>query len=257
MLKAMLIDDEQPTLDNLLFILKSFPEIQVILSTTDPSAAISALPSASPDVVFLDINIPLINGFELAEKINELCPKCLLIFVTAYEQYALEAFNAKAVGYLLKPVTTSKMRRAVDRILQLRSIESSPAQAEEPVMPVSDSSAAPVSGSNVIKIPVYHNNNIRLVDPKDALFFTVIAHDVFLVTPKGKFQVRNSLNYWEEKLKDQHYFRCHRGYLINLNQLSQVSPMFNSTYIVRMKGCEEEVIVSRNYSAQFRKLLNL
>ncbi len=258
MLKAMLVDDEQPTLDNLLFILKSFPEISVALSTTDPGAILDALPLTQPDVVFLDINIPLINGFELAEKINEICPKCLLVFITAYDQYALEAFGANAVGYLLKPVTTSKMRKTVERLLSLSNMEGPSRHSESSaILSPEKAESKQEMNDNVIKIPVYNSNNIQMIDPKDALFFTVIAHDVFLVTAKGKYRVRNSLNYWEEKLKDRHYFRCHRGYLINLDKLNSVSPMFNSTYMIKMQGSSEEVVVSRNYSAKFRELLNL
>lgn len=116
MIRVITLDDEQLALDNLDYILKKFDEIDVILSTTSPADVLNSLESLKPDLIFADISMPEINGMEIAEKIMEQQLPSKIIFITAYEQYALDAFRVNAVDYILKPVTTSKIQHALNRL---------------------------------------------------------------------------------------------------------------------------------------------
>lgn len=253
MLNAALIDDEQLVLDNLHYIIKQFNIFDVVLSTTSAVEFLEKLPTLKLDVVFVDINMPIVNGLELAERITEYNPKTNIVFVTAYEQYALDAFRVKAVDYLLKPVTSSKFKRTVDRILELHGQNLSKGVG-------TGEGAAPEKEEGDKKgyrISAYRGDKIYLIHPSQALYMTVMQRDVMIVTDNGSYTVRESINYWEQKLKAYQYFRCHKSYLINVDKVEVVYPMFNSTYAVKLCNCGDEIPISRTYAVEFKKLLNL
>lgn len=116
MIQVITLDDEQLALDNLNYILKKFEEIEVVLSTTSPAEVLDSLERLKPDLIFADISMPEINGMEIAERIMEQQLSAKIIFITAYEQYALDAFRVNAIDYILKPVTTSKIQHALNRL---------------------------------------------------------------------------------------------------------------------------------------------
>lgn len=241
MIQVMTLDDEQLALDNLNYILKNFEEIEVVLSTTSPSEVLDALDKLKPDLIFADISMPEINGMEIAEKIMErqLSPK--IIFITAYEQYALDAFRVNAVDYILKPVTTSKIRHALNRLHLLDT-----ATASE---------KSTVNGE--FRIIANQNGQFYIIRPEEGQYIKMVLRELILVTQSGEYLLRHSIAYWESNLAPYGWFRCHKGYLVNLNQIDAIHPMFNSTYNIRVRGQKEDIPVSRTYLKAFRELLKL
>jgi len=251
-LRIALVDDEQLILDNLNFLLAHFNDVEVAFSSTDALAAIQLIGEQKPDAVFLDITMPLINGLEFAERVRERSPGTRIVFITAYEQYALDAFRVNAVDYLLKPVTTSKLVRSLDR---LREGKDGGSEGADPKAP--GQGAGRTTSTRSLKIPAYQDNRIFLIDPSKALYIEAAKRDLYVVSGQGRYMIRESMNYWENALKGRGWLRCHRGFLVNTNYIEEVSPMFNSTYLLSLKGCETEITVSRTYIAEFKSFLNL
>lgn len=241
MIRVITLDDEQLALDNLYYILKKFDEIDVILSTTSPADVLNSLESLKPDLIFTDISMPEINGMEIAEKIMEQQLPSKIIFITAYEQYALDAFRVNAVDYILKPVTTSKIQHALNRLHLL------------------DARIAPEKNtlSGEFRIIANQNGQFYIIRPEEGQYIKMVLRELILVAQSGEYLLRHSIAYWESNLSPYGWFRCHKGFLVNLNQIDAIYPMFNSTYNIRVKGQKEEIPVSRTYLKAFRKLLNI
>lgn len=244
MIRALIIDDETLILDNLTYIFSQLPQAELAGSFQDASKALAEYTRINPDVVIVDINMPSMNGLEFAEKLRELDPQANIIFLTAYDQYAVDAFGVHAVDYILKPVTTSKLKKSLERIhAKEDGTALKPEPEEESVLP--------------LKIPGLLNNRIHLLNPEDVLYIEVNQRNVTCRTGKAVYQLKHNISYWEERLSNKGWFRCHRCFLINMNQVSEVSLMFNNTYDVRLHNCDAVIPVSRTYANAFKKYLNL
>lgn len=287
MIHAMIVDDEQIILDNLTYIFEQLEDAAVQKAFQDPAAALREYPALKPDVVIMDINMPTMNGLEFAEKIREIDPDANIIFLTAYDNYAVNAFGVNALDYLLKPVTTSKLTRALQRIRQRpggtgQTAASAPSAASTdgnasmgtgaeaaasastggnasmtPGAIITAAEPATVIPGRPFRIPGMLNNRICLIDPAEALYISVNQRVVSLHAAGHEYQLKQTISYWEGVLAPYGWFRCHRLFLINMSQISEVSLMFNNTYDIRMKGCSDIISVSRTYAAAFKNYLNI
>lgn len=235
------MDDEQLILNHLKEILSQFEDIEIVYESTSPREALKHFDEINPEVVFADISMPEMNGVELAERIFEMQPASKLVFVTAYEQYAIEAFRVNAVDYILKPITTSKISNTLNKLRKIGVGEKKEVEKKK----------------GIFRIIGTQNGRFYIIRPEEGTFIKTVAREQILVTAKGEYTLKNSLSYWEEKLKPYGWFRCHKGFLINLNEIEEVYPMFNYTYNIRMKGVDEEVLVSRTYVKEFKEILNM
>ena len=241
-MRVMILDDEQLILNHLKNILDQFSNVEIVFASTNPIEALKHFEEVKPEVVFADISMPEMNGMELAERIFDLNPATRLVFITAYEQYAVEAFRVNAVDYILKPVTTSKIQNTFKKLSKMEIANEVKQEKKE---------------DGVFRMIGTQNNKFYVIHPDEGKYIKTVAREQILVTAKGDYVLKNSLTYWEEKLKEYGWFRCHKGFLININQIDEVYPMFNYTYNVRMKGIKEDILVSRTYAKAFRELLNI
>ncbi len=240
-MKVMVLDDEQLILNHLKDILSKFEDIEIVFESTSPVEALEHFKEKNPEVVFADIAMPEMNGVELAERIFEMNPATKLVFITAYEQYAIEAFRVNAVDYILKPITTSKISKTLNKLHKM-GIGSEKRQEKR---------------EEIFRIIGTQNNKFYIIRPEEGKYIKTVAREQILVTAAGEYVLKNSLSYWEEKLKDYGWFRCHKGFLININQIEEVYPMFNYTYTIRMRDVKEEIPISRTFVKQFKDILNI
>lgn len=246
MMRVMILDDEQLVLNHLKEILSQFEDVEIVYESTSAREALRHFDEVNPEVIFADIEMPEMNGVELAERIFGMNPASKLIFVTAYEQYAIEAFRVNAFDYILKPVTTSKISHTLNKLRKLGFGDMKEAEKGDEE-----------EKKEIFRIIGTQNNKFYIIRPEEGKFIKTVAREQILVTAKGEYTLKNSLSYWEEKLKNHGWFRCHKGFLINLNEIEEVYPMFNYTYNIRMKGTNEEVLVSRTYVKEFKEILNM
>ena len=247
-MRIMALDDEQFVLDNLVYLLEQFSDVEVAYVSTDSVDALAKIEEMEINALFLDINMPRINGMELAERVHQLNPNIAIVFITAYSQYALDSFRVNAVDYLLKPVTTTKLQRTIDRLRKMIG------NTEK--LPASQGTYAADTGSSH-KITGMRNGKYFVIDYDEALYIFAEQRSVYLMTKDAQYQLKHNITYWEAKLVPHGWFRSHRAFLINVKMIQSAVNLSNSVYCVRMKNHMQELPVSRSYLNEFKRLLDI
>ncbi len=242
MLRVVLIDDEMPALSELAYIVEASGMAEVIGKFTDAVEGLLFIQNNEPDLVLLDINMPQMNGLKLAEAISGLKIDSAIVFATAYDEHALEAFEKDAVDYLLKPYEEQRVHKVLRKL----------SEKKERV-----SGNEPRSTSNVSRLPITLEDKIIFVDVNDIIYCKVEENTVFIHTKNEAYKMTESLSKIEEKLPRGKFFKTHRAFIVNLEKVKEVSPYFNHTLIIQFEGTSEEVPVSRSNVKSFKKRLNI
>lgn len=240
-IRVLIVDDERYAREELRHLLLDFPSIQVIGEADSGEKAIMKSLQLHPDVVFLDVKMPKLNGMEAAKSLLELKKTPLIIFATAYPQFAAEAFRLNAVDYLLKPYDEEQLEQTVQRL-------------ENRLLP----SASKLEHTDFGKLAIESEGEIHYLFPKDILYiFRDEKVSKIITTRKETYQVKLPLKELESRLLPFSFFRIHKSYLVNLNYVMRLTPWFNGAYQLEMEGMEELLSVSRNYVKGLRQRLEL
>jgi two-component system, LytTR family, response regulator LytT len=249
-LTTIVVDDEQLACDELAFLLRDFPEVEVIARGSNGLEALEMIPRLQPDVVFLDVHMPGLDGMGVVRRLRE---KGLdlphFIFVTAYDQYAVEAFRLEAMDYLLKPVEKSRLAETLERVRRVVQDARAPEAAAPRGAP-----AAPRT-----KLLVRSSNRNFIVDASDLIYATIADGLITLVTTnlEGQSNYR-TIEDLQANLDREMFWRVHRSYLVNINRIKEVVPWFKSSYQLRMDDRKHtEVPVSRVQTRRLRELFKL
>jgi len=250
-LKALIVDDEYPARQELRYALSSFDNIEIVGEATNAVEALALIKAVDYSVLFIDISMPGMNGLEIGSAIQELPRPPQVIFVTAYEEYAVAAFEVNAIDYLLKPVDPKRLKKAIDKVVRLQqdtaadngSAPSAPAEAAAP-------------GFKIDRIPAEKQGKTILVTESD-IFFAFTEQDyVYIKTHSDKLFTRFTLKELEARLNSGVFFRTHRCYLVNLHKVKEIVPFFNGTYNLVVEDKERsEVPVSRAQAKKLRRIL--
>lgn len=251
MIRCIIVDDEKPARDELAYLLSSINDIMVVGEAENGIQAIRKAIEEKPQLVFLDVNMPGINGIDVAKELTALEPKPLIVFITAYDSYALSAFEVSAFDYLLKPVSEERLRNSLDRI---RSMVSS---REARVLDKLDKLSGELGLSRSTRIVGYQNGMLFPIELDEILFLTLEEKNTIVVCERGKFQINGTLSELQEKLSDRKFFRSHKSYIVNLDRIDSIEPWFNSTYNIHIKGIDETIPVSRTYAKAFKEAMNI
>jgi two-component system, LytTR family, response regulator LytT len=249
-LTTVVVEDEQLACDELTYLLKEFPDIEVIGSACNGLQAVDLIRKLEPELVFMDIRMPGLDGMgvvrELRQQTEEL-PQ--FIFVTAYEQHAVEAFRLEAMDYLLKPLDKSRLAETIERArrtMQDKKLPDAP--------PVKAPSATPRN-----KLMVRANSRYFVVDANEVIYATIDDGLITLVTTKfeGHSNYR-TIEDLQANLDRDMFWRVHRSYLVNINRIKEVVPWFKSSYQLRMDDSRHtEIPVSRVQTRRLRELFKL
>lgn len=240
-MKIFLIDDEPLVTINLELLLKVYPEVEILLKTDDARMALEQACILRPDVIFLDINMPQMDGLTFARTLQERQIDTKIVFVTAYADYALDSYEYNTIDYLLKPVTQARLKRTMAKLQQALSAKTDEASAKK---------------EDAFKITVLRNSRYYIIDLRDAQYVYVLGRKLAIVVDDVEYQLKNTLSYWIDYLEKQGWMQVHRSYIINLAQIESISSLSNSVYSVRMKRCSEVITVSRSFIACFRQMVN-
>nr|WP_321446013.1 LytTR family DNA-binding domain-containing protein [uncultured Cohaesibacter sp.] len=260
-IRCLIVDDEAPARDELGFLLSQYADLSVIGEAASASKAVSLCLEQQPDLVFLDIQMPGQNGFEVIRALQVAdCPLPLFVFVTAYDSYAVKAFEASAVDYILKPVSEERLARTIDRARGLLEQRSNPLQKQL------ESLLTKMQGADHPPLPTTHrvsvekHGRIRLIDPRDIVFCSYDDSRVMAHTRDDVFPVYGiaSMDRMEEHLAGSAFFRAHRSSLVNLDAIVEFSPWFNGKYsLVMGDRARSKLTVSRSRVKDFKLKLGL
>ncbi|MDR2035164.1 MAG: LytTR family DNA-binding domain-containing protein [Coriobacteriales bacterium] len=237
MIRAIIVDDEAPARSELHYLLEETGQVEVVAEASNIREAIERLKEHGGDLMFLDIQMPGATGLQLAEALGHLKYPPAVIFVTAHSEHAVKAFDVNAIDYLLKPVATERLQKALSKVKKHLSSNSKGVQMER--IPVE-------KGGKKLLVST---DKIRYIMAKDDYSYLHTSNDRYLSTV--------SLAQLETKLEPYNFFRVHRRYLVNLDCVEEVSPVSGGTLQLTLAGEEEKVPVSRRRVAGLKKALGL
>ncbi|WP_078431523.1 LytR/AlgR family response regulator transcription factor [Metabacillus halosaccharovorans] len=234
-IKTLIVDDELYSRDELKHLLQEFPSINIVGEAESGEAAVMKSLQLQPDVVFLDVEMPKMNGMAAAKALMELKKVPLIVFATAYPQFAAEAFRYDAIDYLLKPYDEDQLQETIQRI-------------EKKLVNNDEGETGKRSG----KLPVEAEGEIFYLEPADILYIYRDEKVTKLITKTGEFETKTPLKDLESRLVAFDFFRIHKSYLVNLSYVSKLTPWFNGAYQLQIEGRDEMLAVSRNYVKSLR-----
>lgn len=245
-LKALLVDDEYPARQELRYVLSRIEDIEVVGEATSASEAMQLLQNLDYSVVFLDIQMPGISGLALSNILGKLANPPGVVFVTAYDEYAVKAFEVNAVDYILKPVEESRVRKAVERV---KAIAGKSAKTGSPAEPGEEQ-------NKYSRLPVELSGRTFLVDIANIVYIYSENENVYGRIGRDSYLTRLTMSAMEQRLSGQEFFRVHRGYIVNMNKIKEIVPYFNGAYSLIMDDEEKtEIPVSRNRVKKLRGLI--
>jgi len=250
MIRVLIAEDEKPAREELKYLISRNRNLQIVGEAEDGREAVDLCSALTPDLVFLDVEMPVMNGIEAAESIQKGNGGVRIVFVTAYDEFAIKAFELRAVDYLLKPVTGARFDETISR---LRDQADSEPRAEAAFADFLETMRAERRG----KITLYKDGSLIPVDYSEIVFVTACGRVTSVVTRAGRFETNFTLAELARRLEGPRFFRCHRGFIVNIDYIDRVDYWFNNTFLVMMKGFTEKIPVSRGRIREFRELLNI
>jgi len=253
---TVIADDEQPARDELAYLLKGFPDIDVVGQARNGVETVALVRELNPHLVFLDVEMPGLDGLGVIKKLVE--KKARLphfVFVTAYDQYAVQAFEVSAVDYVLKPIARSRLERAMEKVRRVMEATESTQEKLNRLMKLFEERPIPQKS----KLVVRSGGRLSLVDSDEIIYASIEDGVISIVTRdlEGHSNFR-TMEELQANLDPRTFWRVHRSYLINTNRIREVVPWFKSSYQLKMDDRKQtEIPVSRAQTRKLRELLNL
>jgi two-component system, LytTR family, response regulator LytT len=253
-LRAVVVDDEQLARNELCFLLEQMEDVEVVGQAGNGAEALASIERLTPDVVFLDVQMPGLTGFEVVRGMVAQESPSHVVFVTAFDQYAIDAFEVNAVDYLLKPVEAARLEQAVTRVRRrVSSDRPLNEQLERIVQLVTERQ------SRKDRLAVKVGERFLLVHADEIIYASLTDDSINIVTS----QVSGTSNYrtldeLQARLDPTVFWRVHRSHLVNINKIREIVPWFSRNYILRMKDAKAtEIPVSRSQTKRLREYLKL
>ncbi len=248
MIKVVIIDDEPLARSIVTEYLQSHKNFEIVAECNDGFEGVKAIVQHKPDLVFLDIQMPKINGFEMLELLDN---KPSVIFATAFDEYAIKAFEANAVDYLLKPFSNERFDNALKKWSVQKQESGSP---ERDIHQLLENTEKQPEEKN--RIVVRTNNEIQIVPVSDLFYIEAYDDYVKLFTKEHYYLKKKTMNYYEQILDESIFFRTHRSFIINLQQLTKIEPLEKNNYVALLKN-GKKVPLSRTGYVKLKEKLGI
>jgi two-component system, LytTR family, response regulator len=245
-IKAFIIDDEELARELIKNYLETFPEIEISGEFEDGFSGLKGIQELKPDLLFLDVQMPKLNGFELLELLDD-APE--IIFTTAYDQYALKAFEHNAVDYLLKPYSSERFEEAVNKAL--KRIRSKDRTSYIDLKNHIESKAEFLS-----RVVVKNRSEIKVIPLDQIIYFEAQDDYVMIYTSGGKYLKQKTMKYFEDHLDKSNFVRVHRSYLVCADTISKMEPFGKESWILVLKG-GQKIPVSKNGYKNLKDIFDL
>lgn len=246
-MRVLLIDDEPLARSVVIEYLQSWPQIEIVQECNDGFEGVKAIAQHEPDLIFLDIQMPKINGFEMLELIDQPPP---VIFTTAFDEYAIKAFEEHAIDYLLKPFTKERFDKAVQKWMDQQQANK-PKQNTKQLLE-SLQSLSPKNERVVVKT----GNKIKIIPVNDIIFLAADDDYVKIHTAEGSFLKNRTMAYFEKLLGEEDFVRVHRSYIVKINEITRIDPYEKESHLAILKS-GEKIPVSKTGYPRLRQVLGL
>lgn len=246
MSKVIIIDDEPLARSIVKEYLQKHPKFEILQECNDGLEGLKAIQHHQPDLIFLDIQMPKINGFEMLELIEQ--PPAV-IFTTAFDEYAIKAFEAHAIDYLLKPFSQERFDKAIHKWMEQKNIVSEKNTQEL----LETASLSPAQSQRIV---VKNGSKIKIIPVQDVFYLEAADDYVKVHTKEGYFLKNKTMNHFEQALDEQHFVRSHRSYIINIQQITRIDPYEKDNHVAVLRS-GAQVPVSRNGYIKLRSVLGL
>jgi two-component system LytT family response regulator/two-component system response regulator LytT len=255
-INTVIVDDERPARDELTFLLKAFPEINVVGQGKNGLEAVALIKEHNPDLVFLDVQMPGLDGFGVLKKlVSSKVRLPQIVFATAYDNYAVQAFEVSAVDYVLKPFDKGRIAKAIQRAKKMVETNASPVERLETLV---GKLGAP-KAAQPVKLLVRAQARMILIDAEEMVFASIEDGTITIATREieGVSNYR-TIEELAAALEAETFWRAHRSHLVNINHIKEVVPWFKSSYMLKMNDRKQtEIPVSRAQTKKLRELLRL
>ena len=242
MIKTLIVDDEPLAAGLVKEFLSAYPQFEVVAICHDGFEALKAIQLFQPELIFLDIQMPKITGFELLELLEN--PPAVL-FTTAFEQYAVQAFDVKGIDYLVKPFSEARFAQAIARFLSQQKAKIVPEVVDYPV-----------SEERNKRLLVRVKNEIKIIQIQEVRYFEAEDDYISIHTQEGKFLKKMTMKQLEESLDPDKFARIHRSFLVNLQEVAGLEPYEKESYLLRLRS-GQKIPVSKSGYARLRQVLGL
>lgn len=232
-MKCIIVDDEYPSIRELNYFITNFSSIKILGEFVDSVEAFKFIQGNAVDVIFLDISMPKLDGLSFAEAANTLKKRPALVFITAFSEHAVEAFEVVAFDYILKPYSEGRIVNTLQRLENFHSARSSS------------------------KITLKKDERFFVVNIADIYYCEANKHQVNVFTKHENYTITASISDFYKKLPSEQFFRCHRSFIINIDKITEIVPWFNNTYILKLKDIGREIPVSRQNTLLLRQLMGI
>jgi two-component system, LytTR family, response regulator LytT len=259
-IRAIVVDDEPLAREELSFLLKAHPDVRIVAEGQNGLEAFQLIKEHQPDLVFLDVAMPGQGGLELVRRLLDKKSKVKLpqlIFATAFDQYAVQAFELNAIDYLLKPIDKARLGQSLERVRRAMEGPSHSSERLEELMRMLKAGSSPQPQQT--KLLLRSGGRLLLIDPKQLIFATIEDGLISMVTKEMEGESNyHTIEEMQATLDPAIFWRVHRSFLVNINHIKEVVPWFRSSYQLRMDDRKNtEVPVSRAQTKRLRELLKL
>lgn len=237
MINCIIVEDELPAREELKYFLNEEKEIKLIEEFESPLDTLNFLEKNKIDVVFLDINMPDMNGINLGKIISKIYPEVKIIFITAYKDYAVDAFEVKAFDYLLKPYSEERIRNLLKSLVSTKSVDNILNR-----------------NTSLKKITINMDEKIYVLSLTDVDYIEANEKETLIFANKKRYVSKIKISKWEEMLEGYNFYRCHRSYIVNLDKIVEIEQWFNSSWIIKLKNYSTTIPVSRNNIKELKEL---
>lgn len=229
-MNCIIVEDEYPARKELDYFIKTFSSIKIEEEFDDSMKALEYIQNHHIDIIFLDINMPKLDGIILGKIIRNMENKPKVVFITAHPEYAIDAFEVEAFDYILKPYSENRIITALHRLER--------------------SSTKKIATSN--KITLWKNDKMMVINVEDIYYCQASERKVSVYSKNDEFEIVSTISDFFKKLPGSNFFRCHRSYIVNLDKITEITPWFNNTYVIKLGVMKTDIPVSRNYINEFR-----
>jgi two-component system LytT family response regulator/two-component system response regulator LytT len=259
LLRTVVVDDEQLAREELCFLLEQTGDVEIVGQAADGVDALRLAADLKPDLIFLDVQMPGLTGFEVARRLIQAEAPPQLVFVTAFDQYAVDAFSVNAVDYLLKPVDAGRLEQAIDRVRrrlaseQAAKLPLTPADLEKVI------EAVQARQGRRDQLAIRAGERFVLVQAEEVVYASVVDETIIVVTNtvSGTSNYR-TLDELHARLDPAVFWRVHRSHLVNITKIKEIQPWFSRNYLLKMKDPKAtEIPVSRSQTRRLRDYLQL